>query len=45
MDNRDLSILSVADKLYSLLYFLFGALTSVNEDIFKAKLVKRVMLH
>lgn len=44
MDNRDLATLSVADKLYSLLYFLFGALICVNEDTFKAKVVKRVML-
>lgn len=45
MHNRDLSILSVANKLYSLLYFLLGVLSSVNDYRFKAKLVKIAMLH
>lgn len=45
MDNRELSILSAADKLYSLLYFLLGVLSSVNDDPFKAKFIKIVMLH
>lgn len=35
---RDLSILSVANKWYSLFYVLFVVLTSLNEDTFRAKL-------